>query len=39
VAPHSPGERISIFALATVVLATVIGSAFAVGFLIGRIWL
>jgi hypothetical protein len=39
VTPHSPGERISIFALATVVLATVIGSAFAMGFLIGRIWL
>jgi hypothetical protein len=39
VTPHSAGERVSIFALATVVLATVIGSAFAVGFLIGRIWL
>jgi hypothetical protein len=39
VTPHSAGERLSIFALATLILVTVIGSAFAAGFLIGRIWL
>jgi hypothetical protein len=39
VTPHSAGERLSIFALASIVLVAVIGSAFAVGFVIGRIWL
>jgi hypothetical protein len=36
---HSAGEKVSIFALATLLLATIVGSAFAVGFLVGRIWL
>jgi hypothetical protein len=36
-ATHSPGEKLSIFALATTVLATVVGAAFAAGWLIGRI--
>jgi hypothetical protein len=33
---HSPGEKLSIFALAALVLVTVVGGAFAVGYLIGR---
>lgn len=36
-ATHSPGEKTSIFALATTVLVVVIGGAFAVGWLIARI--
>ena len=36
---HRPGERLSIFAFATVVLLAVLGSAFAAGFLIGRMLL
>ncbi|HXH96463.1 MAG TPA: hypothetical protein VNH40_04560 [Gaiellaceae bacterium] len=36
---HSPGEKVSIFALAAVVLATVVGGAFAIGYLIGRMFL
>jgi hypothetical protein len=38
-ATHSPGEKLSIFALAAVVLAVVVGGAFAAGWLIGRIFL
>jgi hypothetical protein len=38
-ATHNPHERLSIFALATVVLVTVVGSAFAFGWLIGRMLL
>jgi hypothetical protein len=36
---HSPGEKVSIFALAAVVLAAVVGGAFAIGYLIGRMFL
>jgi hypothetical protein len=36
-ATHSPGEKLSIFVLATTVLAAVLGAAFAAGWLIGRI--
>lgn len=36
---HSASEKLSIFTLAAVVLATVVGAAFAAGFLIGRILL
>jgi hypothetical protein len=35
-ATHSPGEKLSIFALAATVLAIVVGTAFAAGWLIGR---
>jgi hypothetical protein len=38
-ATHNPGEKLSIFALATVVLVTAVGSAFAFGWLIGRMLL
>jgi len=38
-ATHRPGEKLSIFALAAFVLAGAIGSAFAAGFLIGRMLL
>jgi hypothetical protein len=36
---YNSGERLSIFALAAVVLAGAIGSAFAAGWVIGRILL
>ena len=36
---HTVGERVGIFAFATVVLATIVGGAFAAGYLIGRIFL
>jgi len=36
---HSAGEKLSIFGLAFGVLAVVVGGAFAMGFLIGRLWL
>jgi hypothetical protein len=36
---HSFGERLSMFALAGIVLAAAIGSAFAAGWVIGRILL
>jgi hypothetical protein len=36
---HSPGEKVSIFALAAVVLVAVVGGAFAIGYLIGRMFL
>jgi hypothetical protein len=36
---HSAGEKLSIFALAAVVLATVVGGAFAIGYLIGRMFM
>jgi hypothetical protein len=39
IATHNPGEKLSIYALATVVLVTAIGSAFAFGWLIGRMLL
>jgi hypothetical protein len=38
-ATHSPGERLSIFAFAAVVLVVVVGGAFAAGWLIGRMLL
>jgi hypothetical protein len=38
-ATHNPGERLSVFALATIVLVVVVGSAFAAGWMIGRILL
>ena len=38
-ASNNPREKLSIFALATVVLVTVVGSAFAFGWLIGRMLL
>jgi hypothetical protein len=38
-ATHSAGERVSIFAVAFGALAVVVGGAFAVGWLIGRLWL
>ena len=38
-ATNSTGETLSIFALALVVLTAVVGTAFAAGFLIGRILL
>jgi hypothetical protein len=34
---YNAGEKLSIFALAAVVLVAVVGSAFATGWLIGRI--
>jgi hypothetical protein len=36
---YNPGEKLSIYALATVVLISVVGTAFAAGWLIGRILL
>jgi len=33
---HTPGEKLGIFAFALVVLAVIVGGAFAVGYLIGR---
>jgi F0F1-type ATP synthase membrane subunit c/vacuolar-type H+-ATPase subunit K len=38
-ATYNPGEKLSIFALALAVLAAAIGSAFAAGWIIGRILL
>jgi hypothetical protein len=38
-ATHDPGEKLSMFALATVVLIAAIGSAFAAGWVIGRMLL
>jgi hypothetical protein len=35
----SPGEKLSIFAFATIVLVVVVGGAFAAGWLIGRMLL
>jgi hypothetical protein len=39
IATHKPGERLSIFVLAMVVLLAAIGSAFAAGWVIGRMLL
>jgi hypothetical protein len=36
---HSASEKLAIFALAAVVLVTVVGGAFAVGYLIGRMFM
>jgi hypothetical protein len=36
---HSPGGKLSMFAIAAVVLAAAIGSAFAAGWVIGRMLL
>jgi hypothetical protein len=36
---HNPGEKLSMFVLAAVILVGAIGSAFAAGFVIGRILL
>ena len=36
---YNPGEKLSMFALALVVLAGAIGSAFAAGWIVGRILL
>jgi hypothetical protein len=33
---HSPGEKLGIFAFAFLVLALIVGGAFAAGYLIGR---
>jgi hypothetical protein len=33
------GERLSVFALATVVVLTIVGLAFAAGYLVGRLLL
>jgi hypothetical protein len=38
-ATHSAGEKLSIFVLAALVLAAAIGSAFAAGWVIGRMLL
>jgi hypothetical protein len=38
-ATYNPGERLSMFVLAAVVLFSAVGSAFAAGFVIGRILL
>ena len=35
-ATYNPGEKLSIFVLATTVLVTVLSAAFATGWLIGR---
>jgi hypothetical protein len=35
-ATYNPGERLSVFVLATAVLVAVLGAAFAAGWLIGR---
>jgi hypothetical protein len=36
---HSLGDKVSVFALAFLVLAVIVGGAFAAGYLIGRILL
>jgi hypothetical protein len=36
---HSVGEKLGVFAFAAVVLAVIVGGAFAAGYLIGRILL
>jgi hypothetical protein len=36
---HSPGQKLSIFAFAAIVLTAAIGSAFAAGWVIGRMLL
>jgi hypothetical protein len=36
---HSGGGKLSIFALAAVVILTVVGGAFAIGYLIGRMFM
>jgi len=36
---HTPGEKLGIFVFAIVVLAVIVGGAFAAGYLIGRILL
>jgi hypothetical protein len=36
---HSPGEKLSIFALAAVVLVLVVVAAFALGWFVGKILL
>jgi hypothetical protein len=36
---HSVSEKLSVFAFAAVVLAVIVGGAFAAGYLIGRILL
>jgi hypothetical protein len=38
-ASHNPGEQLSMVALATVFLVVVVGTAFATGWLIGRMLL
>jgi hypothetical protein len=38
-ATHNPAEKLSMFVLAAVVLSAAIGSAFAFGWLVGRILL
>jgi hypothetical protein len=38
-ATHSPGEKLPMFVLAAAVLAGAIGSAFAAGWIIGRMLL
>jgi hypothetical protein len=38
-AAYSPGEKLSMFALGTTALVVVVGTAFAVGWFIGRILL
>jgi hypothetical protein len=38
-ASYSPAEKLSMFALGTTALAVVVGTAFAVGWLIGRMLL
>jgi hypothetical protein len=38
-ATYSPAEKLSMFALGTTALAVVVGTAFAVGWFIGRILL
>jgi hypothetical protein len=38
-ATHSPGEKLSMFALAASVLVLAVGSAFAFGWVIGRMLL
>ena len=39
IAPDNPGEKLSMFAPAACVLAAVVGTAFATGFMIGKILL
>lgn len=31
------GERLSVFAFATIVLAAIVGSAFAIGYIVGKL--
>jgi hypothetical protein len=38
-ATYNPGEKLRMFALAACVLAAVVGTAFAMGFVIGKILL